>query len=104
MTLQCNSMNFFCRKRHPDAVKVAFAITDSKDPNLILHEAEKLIPHEKFTHDNFDYFYNIGLIKLKEKIAFNAKVQPIKLPTSDNLEGGFPTVATGYGTVRIISF
>lgn len=93
------------RANDPKAFKVAVGVTDLRDPNLKLREVVKVTRHELFAyndHTNFDYFYNIGVLKLKEKIVFNAKVQAIQLPRNDNLEGGFFAVASGWGSVRII--
>lgn len=50
------------------------------------YEAKKIIRHEKFGTRLYEH-YNIALIKLKEKIAMNSKVQPIKLPESETLPG-----------------
>lgn len=41
------------------------------------------VMHEKFEFDNYKKIYDIGLIKLKNKIEFSKNVAPICLPSSD---------------------
>lgn len=93
--------NFVYRNKQPEDVVVGVGMADLEDQSLAVHAAEKIIVHEKFTSKKFKYFYNIALIRVKEKIVFNARVQPVVLPKSDNLEGGFSAVVTGWGAVRI---
>lgn len=102
MILQYNSENCIYRNKHPEEVKVAYGITGLKDSNSSLHETEKLIPHENYYSSVDIDINNIGLIKLKEKIVFNAKVKPVKLPTRFNLKGGYSAVTTGWALVCII--
>lgn len=89
---------------NPERVRVAVGFTNLEDPNLITYGAEKLIQHEKFTSSNL-FLHNIALIKVKGKIAFNAKVQAIKLPESKSHAGNV-TVSTEWGSpeVRITLF
>lgn len=78
---------------------MAFGINDLTDSNLTLHETEKLIANENY--NPYRLAHDVGLIKLKEKIIFNDKVQPIELPTSDNLDETFPAIASGWGRLAV---
>lgn len=84
---------------------MAFGISDLVDAVLTMREVEQLIPHEKFEYGAFirSYANNVGLIKLKGNIAFNARVRPIELPKNDNLDLTVQTVQIiGWGQVCIL--
>lgn len=72
------------------------------DTNVEWHEVEELIPHKKFVGAaHIDLPYDIGLIRLKKKILYNKNVQPVNLPTSDNVEDEFAAVAIGWGKLSV---
>lgn len=81
---------------------VTYGINDRTSSNITWHQAEKLIVHELYTPTKLAN--DVGLVKLKEKIVFDPKVQPIRLPTSDNLEGTYPAVASGWGATTVINY
>lgn len=86
----------------PDTVTVAVGSTQLNDLKFEVYKAEEFIPHERFVKGYYYKNHNIGLIKLREKIAFNEKAQPIKLPESEGLEGGY--LAVSYAWTRVRTF
>lgn len=81
-------------------VKVKYGTILWNDTRVEWQEVEQLIPHEEYGL-NDDYTHDIGLIKLKKEIKFNEKVQPVNLPTSDNIERKFTAVLTGWGRIQV---
>lgn len=68
------------------------------DSKATWHEVDETIVHKKYLPGVHQF--DLGLVKLKEKIVFDEKVQPIEL-ASNNIDGVFPAVATGFGSDRV---
>lgn len=69
------------------------------DPNATWVEADELISHHLYRRGVTKF--NIGLIKLKEKITFGTRVKVIKLPTIDDINSTYPAVASGFGMLHV---
>lgn len=57
--------------------------------------------HHRFNHIDFDF----GLLQLTERLSFNERIQPVKLPkVSDNdPAAGTMALISGWGTTRNVS-
>ncbi|XP_049821475.1 trypsin beta-like isoform X2 [Aethina tumida] len=52
---------------------------------------------ESFTHENYNYLdYDVGIIKLAEKLNFSETIQPVKLAEARPADGA-PVTVSGYG-------
>lgn len=72
-------------------------LKDLKNDSLKFYEAEKLIQHELYRFELPDTIYNnVGLIRVKGKIAFDDNIQPIGLPEYED-PSALHMVATSYG-------
>lgn len=80
--------------------KVMYGTVHWGDKNAKWHEVEELIPHENY--GRLETAYDIGLIKLKEKIVFSETVKPVDLPTTDNIDENFAVQASGWGRLSVI--
>lgn len=89
--------SFIIRDEFPNVLKVKYGKNVWNDTSIGWSEVEELIPHENY----FNFEDDIGLIKLKNEIVFNKNVQPVKLPTSDNIDSKFTAVAIGWGILRV---
>lgn len=63
------------------------------------YKVDKVIQHEQYNKPAFAN--DIGLVKIKGKIEFNEKVQPIKY-SNKFVEGGTKLSTTGWGRIRVI--
>lgn len=77
-----------------------YGFTNISDPNVTWIEADKLIPHRLYG-DHRVLNFDIGLIKLKEKIVFGPKVKATKLPFSDDTNSTYEAVASGWGMLHV---
>lgn len=82
-------------------VRVMYGTVTWGDKNAEWHKVAKLIPHENYSPTV--YAYDVGLVELKEKIVFSDTVKPVELPTSDDIEGTFSVVASGWGRLSVIN-
>ena len=65
------------------------------------YDTERVIAHEEYVFKEFDndtviIENDIALVKLKDKIQFNQRVQPIPL-AEDYTDGGKEAVVSGWG-------
>lgn len=67
----------------PEQIEVMAGSNDMHN-GLDYYEADKLIVHENY--DDPLFANDIGLIRLKNPIEFNEKIQPIKLATEELTE------------------
>lgn len=72
-------------------------MSDYEDESVEWQEVKELIPHENYIGHEAD----IGLIKLEKEIVFNGNVQPVNLPTNDNINGNFTAVLIGWGAISV---
>lgn len=82
-------------------------MTKLYDVTVEWQEVEELIPHENYKGLEDIYEYDIALIKVKSEIVYNKKVQPVDLPSSDNIDGNITAIVTGWGNLavsKILSF
>lgn len=86
------------RTESAEDVRVKYGTTVWNDSNVEWQEVEQLIIHENYTYSKN---YDIGLIKLKNDIVYNEKIQPVELPTSDTVNENSTTVATGWGKLNV---
>lgn len=85
----------------PIEIVVKYGTPMWNDPSLEWQQVEKLIPHEDYDISRNIYKYDIGLIRLKEEIAFNSRVQPVKLPLNDKITSNVTAVITGWGNLNV---
>ncbi|KAL7297639.1 hypothetical protein TKK_0009307 [Trichogramma kaykai] len=86
----------------PKALRILAGVNKRDDENGIFFEVEKIIKHEYYGNDDAETEHgDIALIRLKEDIEFNDKIQPVKLASSENKEDvlpvGAPIYITGWG-------
>lgn len=62
------------------------------------YSVEEIINHPQYTSSNISN--DIALIKLKDEIKFNERVQPIQLPTEDT-RGGENLMLSGWGSTSV---
>ncbi|CAB0035226.1 unnamed protein product [Trichogramma brassicae] len=83
----------------PKALRILAGVNKRDDENGIFFEAEKIIKHEYYGNEDAETEHaDIALIRLKEDIEFNDKVQPVKLASSENQEDILPVDAPVYIT------
>lgn len=70
--------------------------TDKKNEGT-LYEVAAAAVHEQFNSKSFDY--DFGLLKLKEALTFNERIQPIKMPKFDDehMVDGTIVLVSGWG-------
>lgn len=61
---------------------------------------EKIIPHKSYGNPRFAY--DIAVLKVKDNIEFNDKVQPIEY-SADEIAGGSVSQLTGWGRLSVNS-
>uniref|UniRef100_A0A6M2DUY1 trypsin n=1 Tax=Xenopsylla cheopis TaxID=163159 RepID=A0A6M2DUY1_XENCH len=79
----------------PHFVKVVVGTNHLFEEDGTAYFAEKILPHENYTATGM-HDHDIALIKVSEKIAFNDKVQPLKL-FKEFIKGGEELKITGWG-------
>lgn len=88
---------YFYRKNAEDVTVHAGSVLLDKDK--VVYDAEKLIVNRNY--NPFKLTDDIALVYVSKDIVFNELVQPVALPSNNNVKSGDLVVLTGWGRLYV---